>query len=152
VLDRYTARCRRVVILAQEEARARHHGWIGTEHLLLGLLAESESDDSGSAGIAARTLERLGIGAAALRRDIDAVVPDGDVPPGGFLPFTDRAKRALDLSQRAAREFDHEYVGVEHLLLGLVRETDGVAGRVLQRLGADPEATRAHIADLLAAR
>lgn len=139
------------MVLAQEAARARNHLYLGTEHLLLGLVAEGEAAEG--EGVAAQALERMGISADAVRQSIDDAIPPGSVVPGGgFLPFTPRAKRVIELSQRVAREFDHAYIGTEHLLLGLVLEGDGVAGRVLLRLGADLETTHAHITELLAQR
>lgn len=145
MFDRLTARTRRVLVLAQDEARQLNHAYIGTEHLLLGLVAEGE-------GVAACALQRLGITADAVRRGVESTVSPGKTEPAGLIPFTVRAKQVIEFSLREAHEFDHEYVGTEHLLLGLLREGSGVAGQVLARLGADLDATRAEVVEILGRR
>jgi ATP-dependent Clp protease ATP-binding subunit ClpC len=138
VFERFTERARQVVVLAQDEARALRHDYIGTEHLLLGLLREEE-------GLAARALESLGVTLEDARGQIARVVGIGDEPATGQVPFTPRAKRALELSLREALSLGHNYIGTEHLLLGLVREQEGVAARVLLELGVSGERVRSEI-------
>ena len=116
--------------LAQDEARVLNHNYIGTEHLLLGLIREGD-------GIGAQTLEALGISLAIVRKEIEEIIGSGGQVSSGNIPFTPRAKKALDLALQEARDLGHNYVGTEHLLLGLVREGDGVAAQVLSELGAD---------------
>jgi ATP-dependent Clp protease ATP-binding subunit ClpC len=135
MFERFTERARQVVVLAQDEARALRHNYIGTEHLLLGLLREEE-------GIAARVLGELGVELEPVRAQVKRVVGEGDDVAGGQIPFTPRAKKVLELSLREARALGHEYIGTEHVLLGLVRENDGVASGILGELGADAETIR----------
>ena len=128
--ERFTDRARQTVNLAQEQARGLGHNYLGTEHLLLGLLAEGQ-------GVAWRVLDELGISAATVRSEIEAIVGRGPDTPVGPIPFTPRSKKVLELAGREAKGLGHNYVGTEHLLLGLVREGEGVAAQVLARLGAD---------------
>ena len=126
---RFTDRARRVVVLAQEEARLINHGHIGTEHLLLGLLAEEE-------GVAARALVSLGMDLAVLRQDVVNIIGRGEDPPTGHIPFTPRAKKILEMSLREALRLGHGYIGTEHILLGLVAEGEGVASHILSARAA----------------
>jgi ATP-dependent Clp protease ATP-binding subunit ClpA len=138
MFERFTDRARRAVVLAQHEARRLNHNFIGTEHLLLGLIAEGD-------GVAAEALESLGISLAAVRQQVEEVVGQGQVAPSEHIPFTPRAKKVLELAQREARALGHDYIGTEHILLGLVREGDGVAAQVLVRLGADLNRVRQQV-------
>ncbi len=142
MFERFTDRARRVVVLAQSEARMLNHNYIGTEHLLLGLIHEGE-------GVAARALEQLDISLAAVQQRVEEVIGRGDQPPTGHIPFTPRAKKVLELSLREALRIGHNYIGTEHLLLGLIREGEGVAAQVLRQLGADLERVRQEVMDLL---
>ena len=142
MFDRFTDRSRRVVVLAQEEARMLNHDTIGTEHLLLGLIHEGE-------GVAARALESLGISLEAVRQEVEAVIGRGEETPSGRMPFTARAKKVLELSLREAIQLGHNYIGTEHILLGLLREGDGVAAQVLVKLGADLNRVRQQVIRLL---
>ena len=142
MFERFTDRARRVMVLAQEEARMLSHNYIGTEHILLGLLGEAE-------GVAARALESLGISLAAVRRQVEEIIGQGQQAPSGHIPFTPRAKKVLELAQREARALGHDYVGTEHILLGLIREGDGVAAQVLVKLGADLNRVRQQVVQLL---
>jgi ATP-dependent Clp protease ATP-binding subunit ClpA len=135
VFERFTERARQVVVLAQDESRTLRHNYIGTEHLLLGLLREEE-------GLAARVLDELGIAVDEVRAMVARVVGRGDEIATGQIPFTPRAKKALELALREALSLGHNYVGTEHLLLGLVRENSGVAARILLDFGVDAEAVR----------
>jgi ATP-dependent Clp protease ATP-binding subunit ClpC len=135
VFERFTERARQVVVLAQDEARILKHNYIGTEHILLGLLREEE-------GLAARVLESLDISLEKVRAQVQRVVGQGDEVPAGQVPFTPRAKKVLELSLREARSLRHNYIGTEHILLGVVRENEGVAARILLELGADAERIR----------
>ena len=135
MFERFTERARKVVVLAQEEARSFEHGHIGTEHILLGLLRVEE-------GLAARALTTLGITLDAVREKVAQLVGNGDEAPHGQIPFTPRAKKVLELSLREALAVGHNYIGTEHILLGLVRENDGVAARILLELGADSQRVR----------
>jgi ATP-dependent Clp protease ATP-binding subunit ClpC len=142
MFERFTDRARRVVVLAQEEARGLNHSYIGTEHLLLGLLSEGE-------GIAARALDALGVGREAVRTEVEAAVGRGEGMPAGHIPFTPRAKKVLELSLREALHLDHSYIGTEHILLGIIAEGEGVAAVVLAKLGATPERVRPQVLELL---
>jgi ATP-dependent Clp protease ATP-binding subunit ClpA len=135
MFERFTDRARRVVVLAQEEARLLHHNYIGTEHLLLGLIHERE-------GVAAKVLEQLGISLEAVRDKVRAIIDEGGGAPSGHIPFTPRAKKVLELSLREALQLGHNYIGTEHILLGLIREAEGVGAQVLINLGADLSAVR----------
>ncbi len=130
MFKRFTNRARRVVVLGQEEARTLRHDHMGTEHILLGLLAEGE-------GIAAQVLQRAGITLGAARAEIEEIVGCGDAAPPGHIPFTPRAKKVLELALREALHLGHSFLGTEHILLGLIREGEGVAAAVLVKLGAD---------------
>jgi ATP-dependent Clp protease ATP-binding subunit ClpA len=142
MFERFTDRARRVVVLAQEEARALDHGYIGTEHLLLGLIHEGE-------GVAAKALTALGINLDAVRDGVKTVIGRGRHPPAGHIPFTPRAKKVLELSSRESTQLGHNYIGTEHILLGLVREGEGVAAQVLVNLGADLSRVRQQVIRLL---
>jgi ATP-dependent Clp protease ATP-binding subunit ClpA len=145
VFERFTDRARRVVVLAQEESRRLNHNFIGTEHILLGLIQERE-------GVAAQALGALGIRLEAVRARVEEIVGRGESTPSGHIPFTPRAKKVLELSLREALQFGHNYIGTEHLLLGLIREGEGVAATVLVGLGADLESVRQKVVQLLAGR
>ena len=130
MFERFTDRARRVVVLAQEEARLLNHSYIGTEHILLGLIHEGE-------GVAAKALESLSISLEAVRNQVEEIIGQGGSSPSGHIPFTPRAKKVLELSLREALQLGHNYIGTEHILLGLIREGEGVAAQVLVKLGAD---------------
>ena len=130
MFERFTDRARRVVVLAQEEARMLNHNYIGTEHILLGLIHEGE-------GVAAKALESLGISLDAVREQVQEIIGQGQQSPTGHIPFTPRAKKVLELSLREGLQLGHNYIGTEHILLGLIREGEGVAAQVLVKLGAD---------------
>jgi ATP-dependent Clp protease ATP-binding subunit ClpA len=142
VFERFTDRARRVVVLAQEEARLLDHNYIGTEHLLLGLINEGE-------GIAAQALEALGVSLEHVRHDVEEIIGRGQTAPASHIPFTPRAKKVLELSLREALQLGHNYIGTEHILLGLVREGEGVAAQVLEKLGADLDRVRRTVIELL---
>ena len=142
MFERFTDRARRVVVLAQEEARMLNHNYIGTEHLLLGLIHEGE-------GIGARALESLGVTLNAVREQVQDIVGPGPQAPNGHIPFTPRAKKVLELSMREAIQLNHGYIGTEHILLGMVRANEGVANQVLVKLGAEPAAVRQAVMDLI---
>ena len=143
MFERFTDRARRVVILAQEEARLLNHNYIGTEHILLGLIHEHE-------GVAAKALESLDISLESVRGQVEEIIGQGAKPPDGHIPFTPRAKRVLELSLREALQLGHNYIGTEHVLLGLIREGEGVAAQVLVKLGADLARVREQVVHLLA--
>src|ERR1700755_1045390 len=142
MFERFTDRARRVVVLAQEEARLLHHNYIGTEHILLGLIHEGE-------GVAAKALESLGISLEAVRQQVEEIIGQGQQAPSGHIPFTPRAKKVLELSLREALQLGHNYIGTEHILLGLIREGEGVAAQVLVKLGADLSRVRQQVIQLL---
>ncbi len=142
MFERFTDRARRVVVLAQEEARLLNHNYIGTEHILLGLIHEGE-------GVAAKALESLGISLEAVRAQVEEIIGHGGTAPSGHIPFTPRAKKVLELSLREALQLGHNYIGTEHILLGLVREGEGVAAQVLVKLGADLSRVRQQVIQLL---
>jgi ATP-dependent Clp protease ATP-binding subunit ClpC len=143
VYEEFTDRARRAVVRAQEEARMLSHNYIGTEHLLLGLIDEGD-------GVAGKVLESLGISLDAVRQQIEEIIGRGQQPaPTGHIPFTPRAKKVLELALREALQLDHKYIGTEHILLGLIREGDGVAALVLVRLGADLNRVRQQVIHLL---
>src|SRR3954463_12001103 len=142
MFERFTDRARRVVVLAQEEARMLNHNYIGTEHILLGLIHEGE-------GVAAKALESLGISREAVRQQVEEIIGQGQQAPSGHIPFTPRAKKVLELSLREALQLGHSYIGTEHILLGLIREGEGVAAQVLQKLGADLNRVRQQVIQLL---
>jgi Clp amino terminal domain, pathogenicity island component/UvrB/uvrC motif len=145
MFQRFTDRARRVVALAHEEARMLNHSQIGTEHILLGLIHEGQ-------GVAARTLESLGISMEAARQQVMEIIGQGQQVPSGHIPFTPRAKKVLELSLLEANELGHNYIGTEHILLGLIREGEGVAAQVLVKLGADLDRARQQAVRLLHGR
>ncbi|MGQ0679609.1 MAG: ATP-dependent Clp protease ATP-binding subunit [Actinomycetota bacterium] len=142
MFERFTDRARRVVVLAQEEARLLNHNYIGTEHILLGLISEGE-------GVAAKALESLGVSLDSVRSQVEEIIGTGSSSPQGHIPFTPRAKKVLELSLREALQLGHNYIGTEHILLGLIREGEGVAAQVLQKLGADLGRVRQQVIQLL---
>ena len=142
MFERFTDRARRVVPLAQAEAKRLDHNYIGTEHLLLGLIREGE-------GLAAKAMESLGISLDAVRQQVEEIIGRGQQAPSGHMPFTPRAKKVLELSLREALQLGHDYIGTEHILLGLIREGDGVAAQVLIRLGADLNRVRQQVVVLV---
>jgi ATP-dependent Clp protease ATP-binding subunit ClpC len=143
MFERFTDRARRVVVGAQEEARALSHDFIGTEHILLGLVREGQ-------GVAAKAIESLGISPEAVRQRVEDAVPPGEHARSGGIPFTPRAKRVLEMSRREAQQLGHHYIGTEHILLALLREGDGVGAQVLAALGADLDGVRERVVQLLA--
>ncbi|MBL0003543.1 MAG: ATP-dependent Clp protease ATP-binding subunit [Actinomycetales bacterium] len=143
MFERFTDRARRVVVLAQEEARMLNHNYIGTEHILLGLIHEGE-------GLAAKALENLGISLNAVREQVTEIIGKGQQAPTGHIPFTPRAKKVLEYSLREGLQLGHTYIGTEHILLGLIREGEGVAAQVLVKLGADLNKVRQQVIQLLA--
>ena len=142
MFERFTDRARRVVVLAQEEARMLNHNYIGTEHILLGLSHEGE-------GVAAKALQSLGIALEGVRAQVEEIIGQGQLAPSGHIPFTPRAKKVLELSLREALQLGHNYIGTEHILLGLIREGEGVAAQVLVKLGADLNRVRQQVLQLL---
>ena len=142
MFERFTDRARRVVVLAQEEARMLNHNYIGTEHILLGLIHEGE-------GVAAKSLESLGISLEGVRSQVEEIIGQGQQAPSGHIPFTPRAKKVLELSLREALQLGHNYIGTEHILLGLIREGEGVAAQVLVKLGAELTRVRQQVIQLL---
>ena len=142
MFERFTDRARRVVVLAQEEARMLGHNYIGTEHILLGLIHEGE-------GVAAKALESLGVSQKAARQQVEVIIGRGEQAPSGHIPFTPRAKKVLELALREALQLGHNYIGTEHILLGLIREGEGVAAQVLVKLGADLNRVRQQVIQLL---
>ena len=143
MFERFTDRARRVVVLAQDEARGLNHNWIGTEHLLLAVIREGH-------GVGAKALESMQISLDAARQQVESLIGRGQNPVGdGHIPFTPRAKKVLELSLRESRQLGHDYIGTEHILLGLIREGEGVAAQVLVKLGADLNRVRQQVIDLL---
>jgi ATP-dependent Clp protease ATP-binding subunit ClpC len=142
VFERFTDRARRVVVLAQEEARMLNHNYIGTEHILLGLIHEGQ-------GVAARALEALGISLEQVRKDVEELIGEGGSDSPSHIPFTPRAKKVLELALREALQLGHNYIGTEHILLGLVREGEGVGAQVLRHRGASLDAIRVEVSSLL---
>ena len=143
MFERFTDRGRRVIVLAQEEARLLNHDYIGTEHLLLGLTHEEE-------GVAARALTELGISLEAVRAQVEEIIGQGQSAPTGHIPFTPRAKKVLELSLREALQLGHNYIGTEHILLGLIREGEGVGAQVLVKLGGSLDRVRQQVIQVLA--
>jgi ATP-dependent Clp protease ATP-binding subunit ClpA len=141
MFERFTERARRVVVFAQEEARDLNHDYIGTEHLLLGLMRDADS-------VAARALQGLDIGQDAVREQVTEIIGRGQRPPSGHIPFTPRAKKVLELSLREALQLNHNYIGTEHILLGLVGEGEGVAAQVLIKLGGSLSRVRDKVIEL----
>ncbi len=144
MFERFTDRARRVVVLAQEEARMLNHSYIGTEHILLGLIHEGE-------GVAARALEAVGVSPEAVRGDVQEIIGQGPTTPHSHIPFTPRAKKVLELSLREALQLGHNYIGTEHVLLGLIAEGEGVGAQVLVKRGATLERVREEVVALIAA-
>jgi ATP-dependent Clp protease ATP-binding subunit ClpC len=144
MFERFTERARQVVVLAQDEARKLNHNYIGTEHILLGLLREEE-------GVAAQVLASLGVSIEAVREQVRQIVGQGEAVATGQIPFTPRAKKVLELALREALSFGHNHIGTEHVLLGLARENDGVAARILLDFGVDAERIRATVVKTLGA-
>ena len=142
MFEKFTDKARRVVVLAQEEAKLLNHNYIGTEHILLGLIHEGE-------GVAAKSLEALGINLESVREQVQEIIGQGQQSPTGHIPFTPRAKKVLELSLREALQLGHSYIVTEHLLLGLIREGEGVAAQVLTKLGADTNKVRQQVIQLL---
>jgi ATP-dependent Clp protease ATP-binding subunit ClpC len=142
VFEIFTDRARRVVVLAQEDARQLNHNYLGTEHILLGLLHEGE-------GVAARVLVGFGISFDAVRTQVEDIIGRGETAPSGYIPFTPRAKKVLELSLRESLVLGHNYIGTGHILLGLIREGEGVAAQVLVRLGADLSSVRQQVIETL---
>ncbi|HJF77338.1 MAG TPA: AAA family ATPase, partial [Brevibacterium linens] len=142
MFERFTDRARRVVVLAQEEAKLLKHNYIGTEHILLGLIHEGE-------GLAAKALEGMDISLEQVRDQVQEIIGQGQQAPSGHIPFTPRAKKVLELSLREALQLGHSYIGTEHILLGLIREGEGVAAQVLVKLGADLGRVRQEVIKLL---
>ena len=142
MFERFTDRARRVVVLAQEEARLLNHNYIGTEHILLGLIHEGE-------GVAAKALESLDISLEQARAQVEEIIGNGGTAPSGHIPFTPRAKKVLELSLREALQLGHNYIGTEHILLGLIREGEGVAAQVLESLGAELSRVRQQVVQVL---
>jgi ATP-dependent Clp protease ATP-binding subunit ClpC len=142
MFERFTDRARRVVVEAQEEARTLNHSYIGTEHILLGLIHEGN-------GTGAKALESLGISLDTLRQQVQEVIGQGQHAPSGHIPFTPQAKKVLELSLSESKALGHHYIGTEHILLGLIREGDGVAAQVLVKLGADRIRVRQQVIQLL---
>jgi ATP-dependent Clp protease ATP-binding subunit ClpC len=142
MFERFTDRARRVVVLAQEEARMLNHNYIGTEHILLGLIHEGE-------GVAAKALESLGISLEAVRQQVQDIIGQGQQAPSGHIAFTPRANKVLELASQEALQLGHNYIGTEHILLGLIREGEGVAAQILVKLGADLNRVRQQVIQLL---
>jgi ATP-dependent Clp protease ATP-binding subunit ClpC len=146
VFERFTERARQVVVLAQDEARELRHNYIGTEHLLLGVLREEE-------GIGARVLQRLGVTLDEARAQLNRIIGRGDEPPAsGQIPFTPRAKKALELALKEALALGHKYIGTEHILLGIARVDDGVAASILSSFDADVDTIRNEVVRTLGGR
>lgn len=141
MFERFTDSARRVIVLAQDEARMLNHSWIGTEHILLGLIREKE-------GAAAQTLESFGVPIEAVRERVNEMVGPGSVVVAGHIPFTPRAKKVLELSLREAQQLGDTYIGTEHLLLGLIREGEGLGAQVLQGLDADLSLVRSRVIEM----
>lgn len=141
--ERFTDRARRVVVLAQEEARQLSHNYIGTEHILLGLIHEGE-------GVAALALCTMGISLEGVRAQVEEIIGQGKEAPTGHIPFTPRAKKVQELSLREALQLGHNYIGTEHLLLGLLREGEGTAAQVLAKLGAELTKVRQQVIQIIA--
>ena len=142
MFERLTDRARRVIVLAQEESRRLGHDYIGTEHILLGLIEEGN-------GVAAKALESLGISLEAVRQQVEEIIGLGQAAPTGHIPFTPGAKEVLQLSLREALQLGHNHIGTEHLLLGLIREGEGVAAQVLERFKADLNRVREEVIRIL---
>jgi len=144
MFERFTDRARRVVVIAQEEARALEHSYVGPEHILLGLVREGQ-------GVAARALTELGVDLGAVRQQTEDLIGRGEHSPSGHIPFTPRAKKLLELSLREALQLGHNYIGTEHLLLAVLREGENVGAQVLVRMGTDLNQVRLQVLKLLTA-
>jgi ATP-dependent Clp protease ATP-binding subunit ClpC len=144
MFERFTDRALRVMVLAEEQARMHSHDWIGTEHILLGLIEEGD-------GVAVKALESLGVSLDVVRQQVEEIIAalGQKFPRAGRLPFTPRAKKVLELSSREALRLGHDYIGTEHILLGLIRDGGGVAGQVLAGLGADLTRVSQRVTELL---
>ena len=142
MFERFTDRGRRVVVLAQQEARMRNHSFIGTEQILLALIDEGD-------GTGVKALESLGISLDAVRQQVEEIIGQGQHAPSGHIPFTPRAKKVLELSLCESVQLGHDYIGTEHILLGLIRQGDGVAAQVLVKLGADLNRVRQQVIQLI---
>jgi ATP-dependent Clp protease ATP-binding subunit ClpC len=142
VFQQFTERARRVFVLAQEEARLLNHSFIGTPHLLLGLIHEGD-------GVAAKALDSLGVSFQAARAKVVETIGKGGTAPSGSLPFTERSKNVLELAMREANQLGHNYIGTEHLLLGLVCEGEGVGAQILISLGAEPSRVRQRVIEVM---
>ena len=142
MFERFTDRARRVIVLAQEEARALQHNYIGTEHILLGLIREGE-------GVAAKALSLKGVDLDGTRKQIEEMIGKGAVSPEGHIPFTPHAKQVLELSLREALQLGHSYIGTEHILLGLIREGEGIGTQVLIKMEVDLGDLRSTVVDLI---
>ena len=145
MFDRFTEQARRVVVLAQEEARRMEHNYIGTEHLLLGLFREDE-------GVAARALNSLNATFEKVREQVESIVGYGEEETGGQAPFTPRSKKVLELALREALQLGHNYIGTEHILTGLMWEGEGVAVQVLSNLGIGPDEVRREVVEMIGER
>jgi ATP-dependent Clp protease ATP-binding subunit ClpC len=145
LFERFTDRAKRVMVLSQEEARMLNHNYIGTEHMLLGLIHEGD-------GVAAKALETLNISLEAVRREVEEIIGQGQAAPTGHIPFTPRAKKVVELSLRESLQLHHDYIGTEHILLGLIREGDGVAAEILGKLGARLDRVRETVLQELSRR
>ncbi len=143
MFQRFNDGARRVVVHAQEEARLLNHNYIGTEHILLGIARDDE-------GIAVEALDALDLRLAAIRRQVEQIIGRGAMPPSGHIPFTPRAKKVLELSLREALQLGSNFIGAEHILLGLLREGDGVAAMALVQLGADLNRVRHQVIRVIA--
>jgi len=145
MFERFTDKARRAIVLAQEEARLLDHNYIGTEHILLGLIRESD-------GLAAKALTSLGVSLETMRQAIEGIIGRGQQAPSGHIPFTPRAKKVLELSLREALQLSDDYIGTEHILLGLIREGDGAAAQVLVSAGVNLNLARQRVVELLHGR
>ena len=142
MFERFTDRARRVIVLAQEEARSLQHNYIGTEHLLLGLIREGD-------GVAAKTLASKGVDLDSARKQVEEMIGKGHATPNGHIPFTPHAKQVLELSLREALQLGHSYIGTEHILLGLIQEGEGVGTQVLVKMGVDLDDLRSSVIDAI---
>lgn len=142
MFERFTERARRIVVLAQEEARLLKHSHIGTEHVLLGLVAEGE-------GVAAKALVNCDVELEQVRKEVVAIIGEGEQAPSGHIPFTPRAKKVMELAMREALQLGHNYIGTEHILLGLIREGEGIAAQVLHNVGVEMGVVRKEVIKLL---
>lgn len=142
MFERFTDRARRVIVLAQEEARTFNHNYIGTEHLLLGLIREGE-------GVAALALESSGLSLDGIRAQVLAIIGQGEIAPTGHIPFAPRSKKVFELSSREGLQLGHNYIGTEHILLGLIREGEGIAAQILVRSGAELNKARQKVIEIL---